>query len=304
MSQEIQDERAWINAIANKHLIGRNYSQVHRILVELTQHPDSRALEDEIDDLLFEIRAVFHYRREATAQVPALNFTEEPEEFVEKIKDASEKEKAELMHAYGVVWLHQDVGVDLTGGKRNSILNRYCLQAPVEQIEQIAERYLSHPSLRSNMLEWIIVNSLLYAETHAYAESVTTLPQAWIGVGSEKGPSWWKAEIFNLGWWSLELVKWVITGVLAMYVGGADRAAAVILFAAITGARWFRIYKKKEPKRKEVRLAIEMSQAHVAAKKLSFNSGLVRHIAYTATVKGAVFNDYVYAILDRRVRHA
>lgn len=296
--------RARREILEAEHLIPNKGSQLKTIVEELYSDALSTAQADEISELVHNIRFAYHRERSATTKVQALDFTESSSEFLGNIEDAPDDESSELIRSYGLVWVHESPLVCLASGERSSEIAKHHLNYPVESIEQIAAAYLRSPYMQSSTLEWALINSLLYAETRAFIETLGQTLVGSVGIGHTSRASIWRALGASVGSVVLEGVKLVATGAASMMVGEGDRAASVLLFVSITAARWIYRARGQKQKQKIVQLADVMIGVHQLAKNQHFNAGVVRHAAYAATEQGAVFSDYVYHLLDRRIRDA
>lgn len=302
-NNEILGGDGWRDLLKDGHsILGRHHTA--QIINELCRSIDDPQCANAIDDLINQMRLAFHRERPGDLQAQSVDFTEAPAEFLEAISDAPEELRDKLILAYDTVWLHESPETLFLYGEKASGIAKTHLNYQVEQIEQAARMYLDLPGAHSPTLEWAIVNSLLYAESLAFLQTVTFAGNIFAGASSAKGLSPWKIMLTSVGSLLWEGVKLLATAAISYAIGQEDRTASIVLFLAITGARWFIPTQKGRQQEKISVLAQAMMGAHGLAKRRAFNAGVVRQQAYHATTLGAVFSDYVYEILDRQILRA
>ncbi|WP_103035282.1 hypothetical protein [Castellaniella caeni] len=302
MLTEQPNDRQWEDEILNVHTLNRN-SQVAKAARELCASGGSDK-RDLINELLREARHAFHRYRPADQKVPELRFGASADEIKAAISDCPRETANKIIDAYGTLWLHEVPDVILYDGYENSVIGKRYLNCDVSLIESVAHTYLADHSLRSPTLEWAIINSLLYAETAAYMETLSTWTSTLSGFNSAHGISRWKLWIFSAARLSAEIAKLGVTALFSAWIGGDDRIVEALVFLSITAARWFVPTQKKRQTLAAASLASGMEKVHRLAKNITFNARAVREAAYGATRSGAIFSDYIFHLLDRRVREA
>lgn len=295
------EAHGWVHVIREGHIVSGERSQIALIIDELCASANDPSLANAIDELVSEARMAFHRRRPGDLQSRPVDFNETPSEFLEAISDAPDSLRDELIRSYETVWLHEPPETLFLYGVQASVIEKKNLYYEVDQIEYVAQLYLDLPGAKSPTLEWAIVNSLLYAESLAFLQEVAAMRSLLAGASSAKGLSIWKVMAVSAGGWIWEGLKLLATAAISYAIGQGDHTASIVLFLAITGARWFVPTQKKRQQQDVVVLAQAMTGAHRLAKRSAFNAGVVRQQAYHATTLGAVFSDYVFEILDRRI---
>jgi len=291
----------WWQVIREGHLVSGERSQISRIIDELCASVNEPDFADAIDELVGEARMAFHTPRPGDLKSPPVNFTESPGQLLEAIGDAPDGLRDELIRCYETLWLYEPPETLFLHGLEASAIEKKSLRYEVGQIEYVAQLYLDLPGAKSPTLEWAIVNSLLYAESLAFLQEMAAMRSLLAGASSDKGLSIWKVMAVSAGGWIWEGAKLAATAAISYALGQGDHAASIMLFLAITGARWFVPTQKKRRQQSVIVLAQAMTGAHRLAKRSAFNAGVVRQQAYHATTLGAVFSDYVFEILDRRI---
>ena len=173
MMDLIQDQAGneWIKELIGNHSIGARGGQTSTIILELCMSCNDPAFMQQIDVLLEDIRSTFHrYRPGDKKYTKDVTFMDTPKGFQEKIADAPKDLKAELVESYDLVWLHEEAKVGFSVDDDRSLIAKNYLLCEPDEIEFVAIDYLAVPQWRSKTLEWVLVNSLLYAATQSFFE--------------------------------------------------------------------------------------------------------------------------------------
>lgn len=158
-------------------------------------------------------------------------------------------------------------------------------------VRDVALRYLQRPWMENHLLEWMIVDSLLYAEIVAFAEEIVFDKEISGHVRSDRRALFVGVPICAVG-----------TGILT---GHAITAITLgIIYAAL--GLWIVREAKMSGQEKQVRLLNEMRLAyhHFETREGSIRDGLTisREQLVQVANKGAGWDNAAWAILDNAIR--
>ena len=248
---------------------------------------------DCINDLVIAIRSSNPISNYALSQMLILN----PEEFTTKANELSAENKKEIQYFYDNFWHHNNIAGLYNSGKiKDHTAFKF---VSIEGAEAVAAQYLSRSFFKSKTLEYLLIDSMLFAETVEFANVVSDLSvqKFWSLVGHHS----WSAFkfLFNEG------VALIITAIVANGIDSSQGTNYWIVFATITIIRWLNPLKLERLKFKaKSRLLLgEMIGFYDAKFKHSeFNPKLTQELLFDLEKKGASYSHWVYHILDRRLK--
>jgi hypothetical protein len=271
------------------------YSQVNLIAGELIASRKSKAVlnKPDLDEgdggvgrILFELRGAIPY--EATGDH---DFPLQVSDFLESIADKDEKSASELKRNFDNIWQHRDASSSIGSGQLDPSKTGELI---VANLESTALEYLNS-KLDSLLLEHVLIDALLYAEVVAFARSHPEIPKN--GVKS-----------LILGWIG-KLAKFIIaegtafglTAILADWLAQQNQTSFWVIFVGVTAIRWLRPDNLKADRFAKWKLLFDMSAVQLRMRTADFNPRLVRECLYDLEKRGAVFSQYVYHLLDKRI---
>jgi hypothetical protein len=218
-----------------------------------------------------------------------------PSEFSSAIKDFPQDQLARAKQAYDTVWQHTNVSNLINGGKLHDNVHQ---EISSESLEQIAQSYISNPRLSSPLLEWLLLDALLFNETISFARFIPNLPNN--RPSKVFWNSLWQTSKF-LGWEGLALM---LTGIVAASIDASKEIGFWTIMATVTLIRWLRPTKMLANQRQVelLKLLSDMASIHERLKHYAqFNARLIRDLLYDVEKRGAVFSPWAYHIIDKRI---
>jgi hypothetical protein len=311
-----QKDSKYHHAISDKVLTKR-WALRYRIGVELSLGLEKQDLTESrwnaaetLDEVMNHLVGSFHSMERDVAQgIPEHLFRSSPSEFLEQISDLPKELAEKLTASYDRVWLHVPIMQVLRTGETASELNTQRLAANVDEIEELARLYCEHKQLRSPLLEWAIVNALIYSETISFARVLLSKKHLFgMPIGEPLEPvGYWKQLQVSLsqstGWLIGEAWALGLTAVAASAANAVSESGFWTIFWGITAVRWIR---KKDDPQIEVRaknhaLLSDMASAHQCLKAYDFNAALLKARLHALELRGAVFSVNVYNVLEKRL---
>lgn len=266
--------------------------------------------EEALSEALYKLHSAFHSSWEMK-DYPEFLFSKYLEDFLDAIKDLPEEKKKMLVASRDAVWVHASIRGVIDSGEEKLPLGVKLLEPQPEEIEELAYIYCKNPHMVSPLLEWAIIDSLIYIETMAFARHQAATNPLWLRAGRDEsmkpvGPlrllqnSLWQSfkMLFNEG------LALFATYVAAKAVGSESDIGFWVAFGAITVIRWLRPKKnlQLESQQKALQLLSDMANAHNRLKTFDFNAGLLKTLLYSLETRGAVFSNAIYNVLDKRLK--
>lgn len=302
--------------IVNDAVLTRGWSLRYRIGAELATSLNVPSVsrtsnaEEVLSEVMDGLRVAFHPTMwEPNDEIPNNVFRHAPEEFKKAISELPVGQAKTLNDSYDRVWAHVSILHVIQAGEDQSQLAKYHLLPNLEDIESLASTYCKHPELISPLMEWALVDAMLYVETIGFARALGSdnrivghqymAPLKPVGFRKQvkgflsQAAAWGFGEGFCLGY----------TCIAAGLANALSGSGFWLLFWGITALRWVR--QKKDPAldllNKNSQLLSDMASAHEKLKTYDFNAGLLRSQLYSLELRGAVFSIEVYNILDKRL---
>lgn len=281
-----------------------------------------------IKDLLTAIPSAFHHITLRTRSGEIMLFDLNVPEMLEAVKTVTETEPEKVIKAYGTVWAHTRALSELKPESASKSRQDLFLNIRKDGVEYIAQLYLDADDFVSPLLEWAIVDALVFdrvtefASTCAFTGNLPDTPAGQLvdgpllpGIGTfqmgAKLPSW--LSVFGggiakaAGKFVAELVALGVTWGISDWFTSGDGQAKWTLFTGVTAARW--VCGAIKSRRSEgadakgltnLQMLWDMGIAHERVPAM--NVRLLRHLFYRLEERGAAFNPAVYSILDKRAR--
>ena len=240
-----------------------------------------------------------------------------PEEFRKSILGLDKQEQKTLEEQYDTLWGNFEASTSIRLGENNYGAASKGFEPNPEELEWIGQRYLELTPLRSKTLEKILVNSLLYVETIAFARTVQSTEKSFgspIPTRIEKNKNEDTSflgftQVFGYSLWistkyiGSEVIKVGITLGLATLITNENIAASWTITTGYTLFRWWRRihFIQNEPSVKQGTLLQKMIEVQSLANKRTFNPQYTRRRLEKVSDDGAVFSPLVFSILDRQI---
>lgn len=281
-----------------------------------------------IKDLLTAIPSAFHHVTLKTQSGEITLFDLSVPEMLEAAKAVTEIEPEKVIKAYGTVWAHTRALSELKPESASKSRRDLLLNIRKDGVEYIAQLYLDADDFVSPLLEWAIVDALVFdrvtefASACAFTGNLPETPAGQLvdgpllpGTGAfqmgAKLPSW--LSVFGggiaqaAGKLVAELIALGVTWGISDWITSGDGPAKWTLFTGVTAARWVcGAIKSRSSQGADAKGATnlqmlwDMGIAHERVPAM--NVGLLRHLFYRLEERGAAFNPAVHSILDKRAR--
>ena len=242
----------------------------------------------------------------------------QPDEFKKSVAAIEKAERVKLEDQYDKLWGNFEASTAISLGENNYGAASQGFEPNPEELEWIGERYLQLSPLRSKTLEKILVNSLLYAETMAFARSIKSTEKifgvkvpsrinknkevdtSYAGLTKELRTSIWTTTKYLVS----EFIKIVITFGVSAFITNENLTASWTITTGYTLFRWWRRihFIRNEPEIQQSTVLHKMIQVQTLANKQTFNAQYTRTKLVQASDEGAVFSPLVFSILDRQIK--
>ena len=167
--------------------------------------------------------------------------------------------------------------------------------------------------MRSDELERILISSLIYAETIAFARTILSknklmgmsIPTTLI----KKSTEYEDVKSIAMALWvttkhlSVEGIKIALTFAFAFFLSNENHTAAWVVTTGYTLFRWWREVALNLGKKglSEIELLQEMAGFHKLVDDQVNNPRLLHEKLYKITDQGAVFSPCVFTLIDRQI---
>lgn len=281
---------------------------------------------ERIKTLLTAIPSAFHHMRLKTQSGEIMPFDLGVSEMLEAAKAVTEVEPEKVIKAYGTVWAHARALSELKPETASKNRQDLLLNPRKDAVEFVAQLYIDADDFVSPLLEWAIVDVLVFdrvmefASACAFTGNLPDTPAGQLlegpllpGTGAfqmgAKLPSWLSVlggGIAQAAWkLVVEIIALGVTWGISDWIAGSDGSAKWTLFTGVTAARWvcgaIRSGSSAGANAKgatNLQMLWDMGMAHERVPAM--NVGLLRHLFYRLEERGAAFNPFVYSILDKR----
>lgn len=281
-----------------------------------------------IKDLLTAVPSAFHHVTLKTQSGESMLFDLSVPEMLVAANAVTEIETDKVIKAYGTVWAHARALSELKPESASKGRQDLLLNIRKDGVEYIAQIYLDADDFVSPLLEWAIVDALVFDRVTEFASACAftgnlpdtpagqlvdgpLLPGTGVFQMGAKLPSW--LSVFGGGIAQVagklvaELIALGVTWGVSDWITSGDGSTKWTLFTGVTAARWVcgaiksRGLEGADAKgATNLQMLWDMGIAHERVPTM--NVGLLRHLFYRLEERGAAFNPAVYSILDKRAR--
>jgi hypothetical protein len=236
-------------------------------------------------------------------------------DFQSAIKELPDSKQKELIEKYDQLWKKVDLSHALKWGEDKYGAIAVGFDPKQDEIENVAYKYLKLKTLRSKELEKILINSLIYTETIAFARTILSKKKFWgMSIPSiieskdvEENSS--RFQIFAEAFWEIgkltffEAIKVIATFAIAFVVTNENFIAAWIVTTGYTVFRWWRqVYiASLTPEDAKRVLLGKMIQVHKLSNNYNYDAGHLKDQLLEVSREGAVFSPYVFSLLDFQI---
>jgi hypothetical protein len=247
-------------------------------------------------------------------------------QLLEAARDFTDATPEQLAKAYGTVWMHVRAVWELKPETQSKLKRESFLHCHREGVECVADLYLAEDDFVSPLLEWAIVDALVFSRITDFALGASftgNLPAVADDQMNDAPLLPGTSSFFPMGAKFRHAVGGglVYLAMLAAFEAAAlagtwwlsnllaDGPAKWMLFTGATAARW--VYtaipqwgadarERRAKGETNLQMLWDMGIAHERVP--SMNVELLRHLFYRLEERGAAFSPVIYAILDRRAR--
>ena len=270
------------------------------------------------EDLLTHVREILQYLREtfrgpkAGAPNTALNpYAMTASEFEKTIAALDDKAKREIREDFGTLWKHFDVERVIVSGQDKAGANAEGFRDVEEELNSLATKLMSKPQVFSALLEWALLDSLVYAECIGFAQVVFSqkkldgqrFPDRLRG--ATVVPKLLPALANDCRQLGLEVLKIGATLAVSYPLAAENLNTAWVITVGYTVVRWIMpLLSSHEPSLqvKERLILKRMLVIHGFLAHTDFNARQLRNMIIDAGNDGVVFSRGVLNILDARIK--
>ena len=284
---------------------------------------------DRLKEIISAIPSAFHHYSFQTTDGTATLFDLPPDEFLKAVATVKDEPTDNLKKAYGTVWVHSRVMDEVRSGQKSKAHQENCLCLETGGVEYVAQMYLKDDDFVSLILEWALVDAMVYARILDFANSRKYFGQLKGTVNGQLidgpmlpgtsgepigakdrgimeilGQGLAKLAAYSVGEAIALLGTWWIASLIA-----GDGTEKWILFTGVTVARWVVSALRgktgnelDERARDELNLQMLWDFCLAHERVPSMNIGLLRDLLYRLEERGAAFSPAVFAILDKRAK--
>lgn len=319
-----------LHSIASTYL--RNLSigdrgQVSRIVSELSESSAKAGLILNEDDKDFEIVveliknlrcALRSNEADPSADYDYSNlWFQDAAEFQAAIKKMPDAEQKEIIEKYDELWTNIDISAAVNYGEDEYGAIAKGFDPKQDEIEDVAAMFLKLKTLHSKTLEQILINSLIYTETIAFARAAlskkkflgTFVPSKIIKSTDvvKEDMSYFKTIV--KAFWDItkliffDAVKIATTFAIAFVISNEDKLIAWIITTGYTVFRWWReaYAASLTPQDKRYVLLEKMIQLHKLSRNYNYDARHLKNQLNEVSKEGAVFSPYIFTLLDLQI---
>jgi len=310
---QMQFEQAF-KALAPGPRHGYQYGQVFSDLARTASQCDLSSQED----LATHVREILQYLREtfrgpkAGAPDTALNpYGMTAPDFEKTIAALDDKAKREARDDFGTLWRHFDVERVIVNGQDKVGANAEGFRDVEEELNSLAAKLTSKPQVFSALLEWALLDALVYAECIGFAQVAFSQKKLYGQrvpdrlSGAPPVPKLLPALITDGRQLGLEVLKIGATLAVSYLLAAQSLNTAWVIAVGFTAVRWLQpLLLSREPSSqvKEQLLLRRMLDIHGLLAHTDFNARQLREMVLDARKDGVVFSRWVLNILDARIK--
>lgn len=259
-------------------------------------------------NVLYSLSSAFHSHM-GMKNYPDALFHKNHKEFQETIAELEDEKKKKLITSRNAVWFHVSITDVLLKGEENTVLVKNFLEPQLDELQELAYTYCQNPNLVSPLLEWVLIDALIYVETIEFTRDMADLNTSLASSNKYLKPITGFKQIRRSLWFSLKMLmgETLALSITYMVAKAIDNSAGIGFWAAfsvITIIRWVRPKKNAaiENEQRLLQLLTEMVNTHNRLKTYDFNANLLKTLLHALEIRGAVFSSSIYNILDKRLR--
>jgi hypothetical protein len=304
-----------------------NRGQISRIVNELSESSAKAGLilnEDEKDaEIVVELIKNLRSALRSNEANPSADYAYsnlwylDAAELQAAIKALPDAEQKEIIEKYDELWTNIDISAAVNYGEDEYGAIAKGFDPKQDEIEDVAAMFLKLKTLRSKTLEQILINSLIYTETIAFARTVlakekflrTFVPSKIIKSTDvvKEDMSYFKTVVKTF--WDVskliffDAVKIAATFAIAFVISNEDNLIAWIITTGYTVFRWWReaFIASLTPQDKKYVLLEKMNQVHKLSSKYHFDPSHLKNQLNEVSKEGAVFSPYIFTLLDLQI---
>ncbi len=218
-------------------------------------------------------------------------------EFMKDIEKLQKEKKDKAINIHKFLWSHINYK-DLLYSKK-LITNDYPY-LHIAELESATKIYLSKSWLKSSIVEWMLIDALVFSETiHFHQNQPNRVKNPYNNKIAIVFPI-----IFSL---MSEFFYLVLTALVCFFLAADNQTIYWLIFSAITIIRWLNPnkFKREQDSQKTIELLFEMIGIYTQhLKEQAFNPILVRELLLDLSKKGAVYSHYIFHLLDRKISNS
>lgn len=218
------------------------------------------------------------------------------DDFKLELSQLPEDKQKDIKSTYDHLWYHNSIAGLINSGKINDHTTFKMLS--IDNLETVARIYVYNRWMKSRTLDWLLLDSMLFAETAEFARLTNNLPSQkfW----NIMGYSVWQMIKFAF----TEGFALAFTAIISGMVDSTQGTNFWIIFATITIIRWLNPIKVEHLKLKaKGRILLSEMIGFYDSKftTMDFNPRLIKELLYDLEKKGASFSPWVYHVLDHMI---
>jgi hypothetical protein len=231
-------------------------------------------------------------------------------DFEDTLKGRDDDGAKSLKSKYDNFWRHFNVRNVVGSGEKAYGARKEGFHPNVELLENLAATYCIQKNITSSFLEWSLLDSLVYAESIAFAQ-ILVPGKTMFGypiqseiVPVSAGATFWKELKQFFITLTTEIVSIAFVYFVCSVLASSNQDTAWLMTTIVTAARWVAkaiAGQKKDGRAIAVELLSEMGTVHELLKTTAFNERGLKDAVYRVSAKGAVFSPWVLNLLDRRI---
>ena len=296
-------------------LVFKDYSQLGFIIRQFDESAERAGISFDSDseeiseakEIIKSLRPAYREYKETSSGYNI--WSSDKEDFSKEIDSCPPEEQENLKKQYDTIWRYYDIATILKIGEKDSQPVKDGLNPRVDDIEEIASRLLSLKRIHSRSLENLIVGSLIYCETVAFARTVvssekmfgTKVPSEIKGSGSTGFlETVGKATGQTIFYYFKEALKIALTYGISSLLTGNEVVANWVITCSYTACRWYFSNKAANTDFDvtSYQLLSKMATLHTYFNKSVVNFPLLRDQLYKLEAEGARFSPMVYEVID------
>ena len=235
--------------------------------------------------------------------------------FQEAIKTFPNSKQKEFIEKYDELWRKVDISQALKWGEDKSGAIARGFEPKQDEIEDVAYRLLKLKTLQSKTIYQILINTLIYTETIAFARTILSKKKFWgMSIPSiidsndiDDDSSYFK--IVAKACWEIgkliffETIKIIATYFFAIFITSENVISAWVVTTGYTVFRWWRqqFIASLAPENKKYVLLEKMIQVHRLSNNYNYDAKYLKERLMEVSKEGAIFSPYLFRLLDFQI---